>query len=108
MRLFPPRVVLGNVRCGLHSGLPWCCIAWYVTVWTTVAWYHPVFENWGDGRGYVPCPICRDKGPESVVEVLQCDCELDDDDPESIESAIEIFEIIIDRWRKRFDRTERL
>jgi hypothetical protein len=25
--------IINNIKCGLHSGFPWCCIAFYVLFW---------------------------------------------------------------------------
>lgn len=64
-----------RVRCGRHSGIPGCCIAWYTTVWRVVLrwerfrcwtttngieheWHR--YHDWRDqDAGYVQCPVCK-------------------------------------------------
>lgn len=65
-----------DVRCGRHSGIPACCIAWYVTVWRLVfrwerfrCWtmtdgIRHEWHSYHDWRPhpdaeYVQCPVCK-------------------------------------------------
>ncbi len=83
------RAMMERVECGLHSGLPRCCVAFFVKVWwpymlaidglspRAEADAHVAFDAyqlWTTRPGYVPCPRCVvDK---NFVEVLPCACEL--------------------------------
>lgn len=54
-----------NVECGLHSGFPFCCIFWYVTLWCWFVvkwpWLRNHYHNWNrhDWACYVTCPLCK-------------------------------------------------
>lgn len=71
-----------DLRCGRHSGIPLCCIAWYVTVWrllgpggvlpyTSPHWY----SEWRavSGAGYVRCPICKLLSRPAAT-IVRCAC----------------------------------
>ncbi len=83
-----------HAECGLHSGLPLCCVTWYLTAWRLL-WridFHvaPV-ETIGevdflmDGVtvryqmlapwGYVPCPSCIVRN--NRVNMRSCACDVD-------------------------------
>jgi len=62
---------LHDVRCGLHSGIPACCIAFFF-VWkrwlANTAWAETQPKDWG----YAPCPRCVRMGRRITVQ--KCDC----------------------------------
>lgn len=84
-----------HIECGRHSGIPACCVAWYLTGWRALNAIDDVFgesEDFGDGIvmrtrgltvsyigrrpwGYVPCPVCAVLGRR--VEVRSCSCDVD-------------------------------
>ena len=74
-----------DVRMGQCSGIPNCCIAWFISGWKLahgdlskslyekapwrakfILWYHERANN----AGYVPCPLCLLSGAR--VRVLKC------------------------------------
>jgi hypothetical protein len=78
-----------DIRCGLHSGIPKCCIRFWLKIWS------PLYHEWGKGNydayllmddyypldsnkslrfGYIPCPDCKTKGAEHAVPLKECDC----------------------------------
>ena len=67
--------VVGDVECGLHSGLPLCCIVFFVKVrWRLdeagVASYRQIR---GDHKAnYFACPRCLIE--QTIVEMHPCDC----------------------------------
>ena len=62
-----------DLQCGLHSGLPLCCVLFYVLVWARIRqgrftrWYMQQHES-----DYIPCPLCVLRGRE--VRVAECGC----------------------------------
>jgi hypothetical protein len=83
------RDAMGMIECGLHSGLPRCCVAFFVKVWwpywlaidglssrarTDAHAAFAAYQRWTTRPGYVPCPRCV--VDENFVEVLPCECEL--------------------------------
>jgi hypothetical protein len=66
--LRPDRRIVRDVHCGRHSGLPDCCILFFITCYRSVrtdeemgisSEYHKLLESMGADRlGYVPCPAC--------------------------------------------------
>ena len=78
--------VFNNIRCGLHSGFPVCCVAFWATVWRPmcqsdnrsitrirdcllevigsiekargISWYSDYYDDCIDGFGRIPCPMC--------------------------------------------------
>lgn len=67
---------LYNINCGLHSGIPKCCILYYISSW------HPTLRDnyWiikkkllGADRGfYVTCPRCILEN--KIVNLKKCNC----------------------------------
>src|SRR4051812_36420967 len=77
----PDAVSLWHIECGLHSGFPRCCIAFFVKVWWRVSddnWklidsYRKMQQQFGVlESGYVMCPSCVLN--KNVVEVKNCNC----------------------------------
>ena len=77
------RWFLYDWRCGLHSGIPVCCIAFYTLVAQPLIWGrpHPYRAYWwlisqrrshGLDFDHVPCPLCLVRG--HVVTVRDCTC----------------------------------
>jgi len=78
-------VLWEHLRCGRHSGIRSCCIAWYVTGWQHLVcgrwWtYQPYWRAIELSQGlhgrrfdHVPCPLCLALG--RVVELRDCDCQ---------------------------------
>lgn len=67
--------VLGHVACGLHSGLPLCCVVFFVKVQLALddsarASYLRVGR--GDEPDYFACPRCLVE--RSFVKLKPCDC----------------------------------
>lgn len=66
------------IECGLlHSGLPSCCVAFFVTEWTgydhnQIAAYHAI-PGAKQRVGYVRCPRCVAR--KVIVAVKPCACE---------------------------------
>jgi hypothetical protein len=75
------------IECGLHSGFPACCVAFFVKIWwpwaTTIDALsvrrradaliaYDSYQQWTKQAGYVPCPRCALE--RKFVEVLPCDC----------------------------------
>jgi hypothetical protein len=63
------------VECGIHSGLPACCIRFFITdkMWmqeNSNREYLTKIQLTGKNWGYIPCPVCLQSG--RVVEVLSC------------------------------------
>lgn len=83
---------LGDEVCGRHSGIPPCCVAWYIRVWNPLfVWSGPGFApiyTWLNSRGlwstastrhvisdvsyiqHIRCPGCRQCG--AYVHVRAC------------------------------------
>lgn len=60
-----------DVDYGLHSGVPPCCIRFYVTEWT----YGPTTRKTNiDGWGYVPCDDCIKSGRKASLVDCNIDC----------------------------------
>ena len=67
-----------DMKCGRHSGIPLCCIFWFILVWRPLfrfrrlrKWYiFKVVLDWD----YVACPVCwifkRNKG----TKLKSCKC----------------------------------
>lgn len=90
------RVAARHIECGVHSGLPPCCIGFYVTIWWPAraaeepwcAEYTAHSQALGDPRpGYVLCPRCMAEAllrigsgrPARYAAVLACGCALPQD-----------------------------
>lgn len=73
-----------DIHCGLHSGIPECCVFFFVKVWSRwgqgrerdrrYAEYHAFLRGALGGRhpGYVLCPACVLR--RHVVAVRRCGC----------------------------------
>jgi hypothetical protein len=79
-----------SLRCGLHSGFPLCCIAFYMLFWQWLHYknwfgrflhklffskywnfihYHDRYNNsYARGAGYIQCPLCSMSGYSVVVK----------------------------------------
>jgi len=72
-----------DVECGLHSGIPPCCVLFYVAEW------RPLVHELGNDHpavaahsrrmfrvrpGYVPCPACMRRGAFVRIRDMGC-CE---------------------------------
>lgn len=95
-----------NIKCGLHSGIPMCCVKWFVDHWSVYyvsdeqrALYSDILDRsyvaMGGKRllgcfGYVPCPTCAFK-PEAMIELKACDCSktIDQDMTKAFEEEID-------------------
>jgi hypothetical protein len=67
-----------HVVCGRHSGIPECCIEWFVGPWQKTILNIPVLWKayWdynGEKASYIRCPGCIE-GDKSVC-LSSCDCE---------------------------------
>jgi hypothetical protein len=66
-----------DVECGVHSGLPDCCILYYCTTWEKatsqeIETYHEKLLRLRKHPGYVPCPDCFKK--RHFVAIQPCKC----------------------------------
>lgn len=77
------------VECGLHSGFPLCCVAWYAGPWRWLCargrerfgylfrlFIRDAYHLWRDGTeeehvGYVQCPLCKARNVQGE-EVFDC------------------------------------
>jgi hypothetical protein len=75
---------LGNtIECGLHSGIPACCVHYYATkwMWKTTKEKEARWERINriedkmdiDGWGYIPCPSCL-KNQRHIKKLKKCEC----------------------------------
>lgn len=70
--------ILRDVECGLHSGIPECCILFFVRVWSGMSrWHREAYwwteEDMGVERpGRILCPACVVE--RRMVELKECDC----------------------------------
>lgn len=77
-------MALGDIRHGLHSRIPWCCISFFVLAWNRDAgWDEDGFPKgwrWLYDRlldatsplvGYVRCPMCLITGREEKVHYCE-------------------------------------
>lgn len=67
-----------DVRCGRHSDIPPCCIAWFTTWWRLFIKYPSlrraywkVINHQGDFY-HIPCPLCLALKRERYT--LECSC----------------------------------
>lgn len=83
------RITMETIECGLHSGFPRCCIAFFVKTWRLLfvainqaprgegararRGYNAYLRQ-TRGTNYVPCPNCLSK--RRFVNVKACDCEV--------------------------------
>lgn len=75
-----------DLRCGWHSGIRPCCIAWFVTVNRWIAgtavrrWYFRLIDRQSTRLGeqgklhfdHVPCPLCLARGRAVVLRDCTC------------------------------------
>ena len=66
-------------ECGKHSGIPECCIKWFIGPWSNIrahswAWALYWRQNSKDNPSYIRCLTCIKNGV--VVEIKECDCEV--------------------------------
>lgn len=66
-----------DIRYGLHSRIPVCCILWFVTLWPLLfkteaagTYWRWMEEMRGGGMEYIPCPFCILMG--RVKEIKSC------------------------------------
>ena len=67
-----------DIKCGRHSGIPWCCIFWFIFVWCPLwgckrlrEWYVlKVVLDWD----YVACPICWLTKKNKGEKLKSCNC----------------------------------
>ena len=68
-----------DLRCGLHSGIPWCCILFFTTVWWNkanvfpmpwVRWYFLTLAK--SEAEYVQCPWCLVRRRVDSIRSCQC------------------------------------
>ena len=65
-----------HIKCGKHSGIPNCCIEWFISTWIPAIGVNRDFVavhhlNNGD-VGYIRCPKCIENN--SIVAIEKCDC----------------------------------
>jgi len=68
--------VIHDFKCGRHSGVPTCCIFWFVCVWVPMfrfkkirVWYFNRILNWD----YIPCLLCVIT-KKNVGKLKVCSC----------------------------------
>lgn len=81
--------VLDDITCGLHSGIPECCVAFYLLMWqpavhaekaladtmldaSSLFKFNAHYRKLLGPCGYVRCPACI--LAKRVVKVKACDC----------------------------------
>jgi len=67
-----------NIRCGLHSGIPWCCVLFFTFVWYPTAetrWHERYrrWRTWWHRNGCIRCPICILRNAPGI-SAKHCDC----------------------------------
>lgn len=69
---------LRDIGYGIHSNIPYCCVAWFVLVWPTLfmtplarPYWERVDRMRGGGVDYIPCPLCLMLG--RLVEIRDCE-----------------------------------
>ena len=72
-------------ECGRHSGIPECCIDWFLGPWldTVVhspklwrSYWHANLDRVGPAPEYIRCPICIQQN--RAEQTRECDCEIKD------------------------------
>ena len=62
-----------ELRYGIHSGIPTCCVVWFITGWQLV--YGTRLLGWylskSPYHSYIPCPLCLSKSKRVPIR----DCE---------------------------------
>ena len=77
-------VAAHDIQCGTHSGIPPCCIAWYVIVWRH--WtqerrdrYTTITHKVSGYAGYIPCPRCAGRAVSgldtTIATIRACACD---------------------------------
>lgn len=66
-------------ECGRHSGIPECCINWYIGPWNEVVAQVPYLwatywkaNNTPIEVEYIRCPVCIENS--KIVMIKECDC----------------------------------
>ena len=69
-------------ECGRHSGIPECCIDWYLGPWSNLVSVVPYLwslhwkANYRSAEpDYIRCPPCIESN--RVVEIKECECHED-------------------------------
>ena len=68
-----------HIECGRHSGIPECCINWFIGPWSSVrifGWVWTLYwreNNKGGDVEYIRCLECIKN--LTVVDIKECDCE---------------------------------
>jgi hypothetical protein len=75
-----PTTRYNSICCGVHSGIPMCCIKFFVNEWPSYsleAHREHIAKaaeiNGGENYGYIPCPDCLEKGVAPVT-LKSCNC----------------------------------
>lgn len=71
-----------HIQCGKHSGIPECCIEWFVSTWLPAYFVNHDFvqkyhSNNGD-VGYIRCLNCIKDN--LIVEIKECECKFPEED----------------------------
>ncbi len=70
------RHVPWTIECGIHSGIPWCCVKFYVVHWMFSddgdelrIKHRKLMARWGMALvGYIPCGACCRIGHRAFVK----------------------------------------
>ena len=76
---WPPVSFFYEVKCGWVSGIPLCCILWYILFWRFIAidcqfkswYYNKALQRYDYKVRYVTCPICLMK--RKLAQIKDCD-----------------------------------
>jgi hypothetical protein len=74
-RLWWLRRTLHDVRCGRHSGIPSCCMGWYVGPWRWISgtWLRRFyFDRIPESFQHIGCPRCLWRS--NAATVRDCGC----------------------------------
>ena len=70
---------VGHYECGRHSGIPECCVDWYLGPWSNAVSVVPYLweaywksNNEPKAPDYIRCPSCIES--RRVMEVKECNC----------------------------------
>lgn len=65
------------IECGRHSGIPRCCVGFFVGFWmwaTDQHWMNAyAYHRWRDVAGYIQCPLCK-LLRRPVRRLAECSC----------------------------------
>lgn len=68
-----------DLKCALHSHIPWCCVLYYSLVYRPLysskkyrLRYRQLVEAYGANLSYVACTSCLRKN--NIIEPKQCKC----------------------------------